>query len=143
VSNVDFHYIEHVSDAMAEAYGRTLSEVFANSAKALVNIVCDLSRIDPNKSVFIETEGLDQISLLYNWLEKVLLTLLVDNIALANFEITIERSRDQYELTSICRGETFSEQKHQYKVEVKAITYHEMKIFKRNDLFIVQFLADL
>lgn len=143
MSNVDFHYIEHVSDAMAEAYGRTLSEVFANSAKALVNIVCDLSRIDPNKSVFIETEGLDQISLLYNWLEKVLLTLLVDNIALANFEITIERSRDQYELTSICRGETFSEQKHQYKVEVKAITYHEMKIFKRNDLFIVQFLADL
>jgi SHS2 domain-containing protein len=143
VSNVDFHYLEHVSDAMAEAYGRTLSEVFANSAKALVNIVCDLSKIDPNKSVIVETEGFDQISLLYNWLEKVLLTLLVDNIALANFEVTIERSRDKYKLTSMCRGEAFSEQKHHYKVEVKAITYHEMKIFKRNDMFIVQFLVDL
>lgn len=143
MANVDFHYIEHVSDAMAEAHGRTLSEVFANSAKALVNIVCDLSKIDLNKSVIVETEGFDQISLLYNWLEKVLLTLLVDNMALANFEVTIERSRDKYKLTSMCRGEGFSEQKHHYKVEVKAITYHEMKIFKRNDMFIVQFLVDL
>jgi SHS2 domain-containing protein len=128
---------------MAEAYGRTLSEAFANSAKALVNIVCDLSKIDPNKSVIVETEGFDQISLLYNWLEKVLLTLMVDNIALANFEVTTERSRDKYKLTSMCRGEAFSEQKHDYKVEVKAITYHEMKIFKRNDMFIVQFIVDL
>ena len=143
MSNVDFHYIEHVSDAMAEAYGRTLCEVFANSAKALVNIVCDLPKIDPNKSVIVETEGFDQISLLYNWLEKVLLTLLVDNIALANFEVTIERSRDKYKLTGMCRGEAFSEHKHHYKVEVKAITYHEMKIFKRNDIFIVQFIVDL
>jgi SHS2 domain-containing protein len=128
---------------MAEAYGRTLSEVFANSAKALVNIVCDLSKIHPNKSVIVETEGFDQISLLYNWLEKVLLTLMVDNIALASFEVTIERSRDKYKLTSMCRGEAFSAQKHYYKVEVKAITYHEMKIFKRNDMFIVQFIVDL
>ena len=143
MSNSDFRYIEHVSDAIVEAYGRTLSEVFANSARALINIVCDLSRIDLNKKFIIETEGFDQISLLYNWLEKVLLTLLVDNIALANFDITIERSRDKYNLFGTCRGEAFSEQKHHYKVEVKAITYHEMKISRRNDMFIVQFLVDL
>ena len=143
MSNADFHYIEHVSDAMVEAYGRTLSEVFANSARALVNIVCDLSRIDLNKSVIIETEGFDQISLLYNWLEKVLLTLLVDNIALANFDLKIEQSKGNYNLFSTCRGEAFSEQKHHYKVEVKAITYHEMKISRRNDMFIVKFLVDL
>ena len=143
MSNSDFRYIEHVSDAIVEAYGRTLSEVFANSARALINIVCDLSRIDLNKKFIIETEGFDQISLLYNWLEKVLLTLLVDNIALADFDITIERSRDKYNLFSTCRGEAFSEQKHHYKVEVKAITYHEMKISRKNDMFIVQFLVDL
>jgi SHS2 domain-containing protein len=143
VSNADFHYIEHVSDAMVEAYGRTLSEVFANSARALINIVCDLSRIDLNESVIIETEGFDQISLLYNWLEKVLLALLVDNIALANFDLTIEQSKDKYKLFSTCGGEAFSEQKHHYKVEVKAITYHEMKISRRNDMFIVKFLVDL
>lgn len=143
MSNTDFHYLEHVSDAMVEAHGRTLNEVFANSARALVNIVCDLSTIDLNKSVIIKTEGFDQISLLYNWLEKVLLTLVVDNIALANFDVTIERSRDKYDLISACRGEAFSEQKHHYKVEVKAITYHEMKISRRNDMFIVQFLVDL
>jgi SHS2 domain-containing protein len=143
VSNADFGYIEHISDAMVEAHGRSLNEVFANSARALINIVCDLWRIDLNKSIIIETEGFDQISLLYNWLEKVLLTLMVDNIALANFDVTIERRRDKYNLVSRCRGEAFSEQKHHYKVEVKAITYHEMKISKRNDMFIVQFLVDL
>jgi SHS2 domain-containing protein len=143
VSSADYRYIEHVSDAMVEAYGRTLDEAFANSAEALINIVCDVSKVDLGKRVTIQTTGFDLESLLYSWLEKVLMALLVDNLALAKFEVVIERRKDSYFLSSECEGETFVRRKHRYKVEVKAITYHEMKVSKSRGKFVVQYLVDL
>ena len=107
MSRVDYRYIDHMSDAMVEAYGRTLSEAFANSARALINIVCDISKIDLGKRITIQTTGFDLVSLLYNWLEKVLMALLVDNLALAKFQVMIERRKGSYYLSSACGGEAF------------------------------------
>jgi SHS2 domain-containing protein len=143
VLSAEYRYIEHVSDAMVEAYGGTLDEAFANSAKALVNIVCDVSKVDLGKRVFIQTAGFDLLSLLYSWLEKVLIALLVDNLALAKFQVRIARRKDSYFLSSECEGEAFVSRKHHYKVEVKAVTYHEMKVTKSKGKFVVQYLVDL
>ena len=143
MSSAEFRYIEHVSDAMVEAYGRTLGEAFAHSARALVNLVCNVSKVDPHEIVSIETTGFDRKSLLYNWLEKVLLVLLIDNIILAKFEVKIKRHKDKYHLFSTCKGDNFLRQKHEYKVEVKGITYHGMKISAKNGKVIIRFLVDL
>lgn len=143
MSSAEFRYIEHVSDAMVEAYGRTLGEAFAHSARGLVNLVCNVSKVDPHKIVSIETTGFDRKSLLYNWLEKVLLVLLIDNIILAKFEVKIKRHKDKYHLFSTCKGDNFLLQKHEYKVEVKAITYHGMKISDKKGKVIIRFLVDL
>lgn len=143
MSSAEFRYIEHVSDAMVEAYGRTLGEAFAHSARALVNLVCNVSKVDPREIVSIETTGFDRKSLLYNWLEKVLLVLLIDNIILAKFEVKIKRHKDKYHLFSTCKGDNFLRQKHEYKVEVKAITYHGMKISDKKGKVIIRFLVDL
>ena len=143
MSSAEFRYIEHVSDAMVEAYGRTLGEAFAHSARALVNLVCNVSKVDPDKIVSIETTGFDRKSLLYNWLEKVLLVLLIDNIILAKFEVKIKRHKDKYHLFSTCKGDNFLRQKHEYKVEVKAITYHGIKISDKKGKVIIRFLVDL
>jgi SHS2 domain-containing protein len=143
MSRAGFRYIDHVSDAMVEAYGRTLGEAFSHSARALVNLVCNVSKVDPDKIVTIETTGFDRKSLLYNWLEKVLLVLLIDNIILAKFEVKIKRHKDKYYLFSTCKGDDFLRQKHEYKVEVKAITYHGMKITNKKGKVIIRFLVDL
>ena len=143
MSSGEFRYIEHVSDAMVEAYGRTLGEALAHSARALVNLVCNVSKVDPHEIVSIETTGFDRKSLLYNWLEKVLLVLLIDNIILAKFEVKIKRHKDKYHLFSTCKGDNFLRQKHEYKVEVKAITYHGMKISDKKGKVIIRFLVDL
>lgn len=141
--SAEYRYLEHVSDAMVEAYGRTLNEAFANSAKALINIVCDVSKVNLGKRIIIQTAGFDLVSLLYSWLEKVLMSLLVDNVALAKFHVKIERRKDSYFLSSECEGEAFVRRKHHYKVEVKAITYHEMNVTKSKGKFAVRYLVDL
>ena len=44
-----FRYLDHVTDAIIEAYGSSLDEAFENSAKGLVNTMIDLEQITPDQ----------------------------------------------------------------------------------------------
>ncbi|HYZ50746.1 MAG TPA: archease [Nitrososphaeraceae archaeon] len=158
-----FRYLDHISDVIIEAFGTTLEEAFANSAKGLVStmfdinyspeeqIVCNLREIE------IEAEGYDYNSLLYDWLEKVLLIVLVDRILVSSFNVKIissaspnakapntnDHSICYFYLEGMARGEPISLDRHEYKVEVKAITYHGMEVKQDNERFVTKFLVDL
>ncbi|MDQ3838785.1 MAG: archease [Thermoproteota archaeon] len=140
----EFRYVDHVSDIMVEAFGQSLSQAFEQSALALINIMCDVSKVHPQTSTTIKVSGFDKKSLLYNWLESVLLALLVDRLVLAEFNINIREQQGPIRLDAICKGEPFIPKKHDYRVEVKAITYHEMGISKRRGgKWAIRFIVDL
>jgi SHS2 domain-containing protein len=143
MSKGEFRYVDHVSDVMVEVFGQTLSQAFERSALALVNIMCDVSTVHPETSMTIEVAGFDQKSLLYNWLESVLLALLVNNLVLAEFSTNIREQQGGIRLNAACKGEPFFPHKHHYKVEVKAITYHEMEITKSQGKWTIRFIVDL
>ena len=145
-----FKYLDHVTDALIEAYGSTLDEAFENSARGLVNTMFDLSNISDNLEVKIEARGHDLYSLLYDWLEKVMLVILTENIILSDFTVKIsstEKIGDHctYFLSCTARGEHLDLDKHHFKVEIKAVTYHEMQIKQENEKNTVttRFLLDL
>ena len=148
-----------MTDAVIEAYGGTLDEAFENSARGLVDTMYDLTSnrnisynttTPPatNKKIQIEAKGFDLQSLLYNWLEKVMLVVLVDHILLSDFKVKITKEtlgEYNYLLNGIAKGEDLNSEKHHYKVEVKAITYHEMDIKeeKEKNRVTTRFLLDL
>jgi SHS2 domain-containing protein len=123
-----FRYLDHTTDAIIEAYGSTLEEAFANSAIGLVNTMFDLNHITPNQEIKIEAKGHDIKGLLYDWLEKVMLVLLVENIIISDFNIKISKNNGNYLISCIAKGEYLNLEKHHYKIEIKAVTYHEMEI---------------
>jgi len=84
-----FRYLDHMTDVIVEAYGNTLEDAFANSARGLVNTMFELSEVSPDMEVAIYAEGHDLKSLLYNWLEKVMLIMLIDNILVSDSKIII------------------------------------------------------
>ena len=148
-----------MTDAIIEAYGGTLDEAFENSARGLVDTMYELtsnrniSYTTPpvpatDKEIQIEAKGFDLQSLLYNWLEKVMLVVLVDHIILSDFKVKITKETHgeyNYLLNGIAKGEDLNSEKHHYKVEVKAITYHEMEIKeeKEKNRVTTRFLLDL
>lgn len=138
-----FRYLDHVTDAIVEAYGSSLDEAFENSAKGLVNTMIDLEQITPDQEYEIVAKGYDVKSLLYDWLEKVMLGLLIDNIALSDFKVKISERNSNYYLKGIAKGETLDLKKHHYKVEIKAVTYHEMEIEQTENIITTRFLLDL
>ena len=132
-----------MTDAIIEAYGSTLDEAFENSAKGLVNTMFHIKEIIPDKEYEIIAKGYDIESLLYDWLEKVMLRILIDNIVLSDFKVKISESNGNYFLKGIVKGEVLDLQKHHYKVEIKAVTYHEMEIKQKGNIITARFLLDL
>ena len=131
VSN-GFIYLDHMTDAIIEAYGSNLDEAFENSARGLVNTMFDLSQVSPSQEIKIEAKGYDLEGLLYDWLEKVMLVLLTENVVLSDFKVKISENEDsgdyRYLLSCPAKGESLDVKKHRYKVEIKAVTYHQMEI---------------
>ena len=62
--------LEHTADVGFEAYGRSHQEVFANSVRALINIIVDLDSIEPCETEStIQISGADPQSVLVNLVE--------------------------------------------------------------------------
>jgi SHS2 domain-containing protein len=72
-----------------------------------------------------------------------MLLLVADGIAMSEFAVKIKQYNNSYLLEGITRGEPLELDRHHYKVEIKAVTYHEMEIKQEKDMAIVRFLLDL
>lgn len=135
--------MEHMTDAVIEAYGDTMEEAFEQAAKGLNDTMIDLKNVKPGRELKISAEGHDPESLLFDWLDKVMLVLLADGIVMSEFSVNIDKKRDGYALAGAAKGEKLDLKKHIYKVEIKAVTYHEMSIRQEAGKTTVHFLLDL
>jgi SHS2 domain-containing protein len=143
MSTTGFRYLDHMTDVIVEAYGRTLEDAFANSARGLVNAMFEISEVVPDTEIEIYADGYDLKSLLYNWLEKVILVMLIDNIVVSNLKVNISERNGIYSIKGVAMGEHIDLEKHHYKIEIKAVTYHEMTINQDCKGVTIRFLLDL
>ena len=134
-----------MTDAVIEAYGSTLEEAFENAAMALCDTMIDLKSVVPKQEFKFSAKGNDLYSLLFDWLDQVMLLLVADRIAMSQFSVKIKHHDNNggYFLEGIARGELLDLDRHHYKVEIKAVTYHEMEIKQEKDIFTAKFLLDL
>ncbi|HEX7032015.1 MAG TPA: archease [Nitrososphaera sp.] len=138
-----FRYLDHMTDAVIEAYGETLEEAFENAARGLNDTMIDLKTVVPETEVRITASGHDLHSLLFDWLDKVMLVLVADGIVMSEFSTKINKQNGDYLLEGVARGEKLNLDKHHYKVEIKAVTYHEMEVRQEKGKATVRFLLDL
>ena len=132
-----------MTDAIVEAYGATLEEAFENAAKGLMDTMIDLKSVRPKKEIKFSSKGHDLYSLLFDWLDKVMLSLVADRMVISQFSVKIKQQIKGYSLEGTANGEPLDIARHGYKVEIKAVTYHEMKITQEKGTVTVRFLLDL
>lgn len=137
-----YRFLDHMTDAVIEAYGSTLEEAFENAARGLNDTMVDLETVSPRSEIRVSACGADLQSLLFDWLDKIMLILVADGFAMTEFTVRIQKN-DGYLLDGLVRGERLDLARHHYKVEIKAVTYHEMQIRQENNGFTVRFLLDL
>ncbi len=136
-----YRELPHMSDALMEAYGRTMGEAFANAARAMMSVMMDVRRVRGILEDRCEVEAADLQGLLYNWLECVLNKLQIDGNAFTRFSVDLDESK--LRLSARMKGERYDPSRHGMGREVKAVTYHMMEVGRRGDLYYVRFLLDL
>ena len=138
-----YTFLEHMTDALIEAYGTSLDEAFDNAARGLIDTMVDIKTIEGKIEENFEVNGSDLKSLLYNWLESVLVKVTLNGLVFSSFDVKIRKSLKGFEIKGVGVGETLDLKKHKPKTEAKAVTYHMMRIIDKKDQVSVRFLIDL
>ncbi|MEM2282963.1 MAG: archease [Candidatus Hadarchaeales archaeon] len=138
-----FEWVEHPSDVGFRAYGRDLSEAFANAGLALFEIMTETSKVQPREEVSIELRSESPTSLLYDWIDRLIALHDSTNILLSRFEVGVERGEGEWRLRARAWGEKFDPARHPSKTAVKAMTYHMMEIGEEEGRVWVQGVVDI
>jgi SHS2 domain-containing protein len=139
-----YEYLEHTADVKFLAYGKTLEEVFENSALAMFNVMIDTRKISGElvKDIFLKSPDLE--SLIVDWLSEHLYLFEVDEIVFSKFHVDrIRKENCEYSITSTASGDKFYPKSHPFETEIKAVTYNQLKVEKIEDGWKVQVVLDI
>jgi len=144
VTTAGYRVLPHTTDAYIEAYGATLEEAFSHAARALFDTLCNINSVTESISEKVELTGANELTLLYDWLENLLLKFELEGKVYSMFNVTsIVRDENGLMLSAIISGEIYDKYKHQGKVEVKAVTFHKMEIIPHDSSTVLRFVLDL
>lgn len=139
-----YMFLPHTTDAYIEAVGATLEEAMQFAGMALIDTMCAINSISPNITEHIEASGDDEVTLLYDWLESILLKFDLKGRVYSKFKVApIAKSAAGLRALAEAYGEKYDRQKHGTKVEVKAVTYHRMEVLREDNSTILRFILDL
>ena len=135
-----FEILEHPSDLGIEARGATMEEAFQNAAFGLMSIIAGSSKIESYERRSISILALDRENLLVRWLAEILY--LYDAEKFLTADTKIERMNNT-SLNATILGQQFDASKHELKLDVKAITYHQLMVEKIDGIWIARVFVDI
>jgi len=137
-----YEYFETTADIGIIAFGKTLEEMFENSAKGLFNVMVDIELIKKVEKRSFEVVSEDLSGLLYDFLTELLILHDSEVLVFSEFSVSVEKN-ENYVLSCISEGDFFTKEKYEPKEEVKAITYHKMDISTNENGWEARFIIDL
>jgi len=133
--------LDHATDAVIEITASNLKEAFVVAGQSVVDITLDSEKVEEKEQRTFKVTGKDLRYLLFNWLEEVNYQLITEGFAIRRFSLDISKN-SEYKLNATAYGEPLDLQKHHFRVEIKAPTFHEMEINEGKQV-VMRFLLDL
>ncbi|NCN51470.1 archease [archaeon] len=131
-----YKFIKHTADIQFQIEGKSIEEIFLDSASALMNSICK-EKIKSKIKKEIAVEGHDFESLLYNFLEEILFLFDSEQFLISKIE---KIKIDKFKLKCVLFGD-----KGNYEIisHVKAVTYNEMYVKKEKSSWKAQVTLDV
>jgi len=138
---MSYKTLDHATDAIIEVTADDLQEAYQIAGISVIETILDISKVEEKESKKLVVEGKDLKYLLYNWLEEMIILTITEGFA--GKRILIEISKDEvYKITAEIFGETIDLKKHEFKVEIKSPTFHDMRI-EQKEKIVMRYLLDL
>ena len=138
---MSYRTLEHATDAIIEVTADNLENAFKIAGISVIETILDISKVSEIEKKSIQVEGKDLKYLLYNWLEEIIILTITDGFAGRTISLTIS-NEDGYKINADIFGEIIDLKKHEFKVEIKSPTFHDMRI-KQEDNVVLRYLLDL
>jgi SHS2 domain-containing protein len=135
-----FETFEHTADVGLRIRAGSLDKLFAEAGRAFFSqIVANPEAIRPVQQVEIKLAGSRRDDLLFDWLAELLYTFATRRLLLAEFDVQV---RDDG-LSALARGEPIEPERHKLDLEIKAITYHGLKVEQVADGWLAEVIVDI
>lgn len=135
-----YEVFEHTADVGLRIQAATLEELFRDAGRGLVSLlVGNAQAVRPLVQRSIDVPGDDRAFLLRDWLDELLYAFESEGLILAEYDLQI----DEHGLHADCRGEPIDRDRHQLEHEVKAVTYHGLKVQPTADGWLGEVILDI
>lgn len=135
-----YELFDHTADLGLRAVAPTVNELFAEMGNGLLAaLVEDPSGVRAAVRERIEIAGTDVEYLLFDWLKELLLRFETERVLFAEFAVSVS----SIGLVAEARGEAYDGSRHALAHEVKAITYHELKVVAHNGGWLAEAIVDI
>ncbi len=135
-----YEIIDHTADIGLKAYGEDLKSLFANAAYGMFNILADLKNVRAKEALKIKLEAPNVEELFLSWLSELLYQYNSKKLIFKEFSID---KLSQNSISAHAQGEKLDLKRHRLKTEIKAVTYHQLKVGKVKDAWQGQVIFDV
>ncbi len=135
-----YETFDHTADVGLRIRAADLDTLFADAARAMFSVMAgNLDAVRPTEEVSITLEADDPDALLRDWLGELLYTFHVRKLVFSEFSVSIcERG-----LQGTARGEPMDAARHELDVEIKAVTWHGLKVERTGDGWLAEVIVDI
>jgi SHS2 domain-containing protein len=135
-----FEFFEHTADLGLRVRAPDLDTLFAEAACALfAAVVEDLGTVEPRQAIEVRLAGDEREYLLFDWLSELLYHFDAEHLLLGRFEARVSDAG----LSGTAWGEPLDRNRHVLAHEVKAITYHGLRVEQTSDGWLAEVIVDI
>lgn len=135
-----YEFFEHTADLGLRARADDRNALFAEMAKALFSaIVEEVGTVQPVVETTVAIDGADLEYLMFDWLRELLFRFDSEHWVYSKFEVNVSDTG----LTARAWGERLDPARHELTHEVKAITYHALKVERDGDGWLAEAIVDI
>lgn len=132
--------LEHTADTGIIVIAPTLRELFSRAAWGMFSVITDMSTVQPRMSTEISVDAGDERALMVRWLSELNLQHVTMHWLFSRFDVS---DLSDTHLRAQVYGEPTDAEHHMVHTEIKAITYHELKIENTGNHWKTQIIFDL
>jgi SHS2 domain-containing protein len=135
-----YEFFEHTADLGLRVRAADLETLFVEAAQAMfAAIVEDPATVQPLQEVELRVTGTDREYLLFDWLKGLLYRFDAEHLLFSRFAVHVGSDG----LTGKAWGEPLDPARHELAHEVKAVTYHGLRVEQTADGWLAEVIVDI
>ena len=135
-----YEFFDHTADIGLRAFGRDLAELFAGAGHGLLAVLETNTVPGSERELIVRLEADDRQELMLLWLKELLTVFDLQRVALSEFAFA---QIDEQRLDATCHGLACDPDNPQSGPEVKAVTYHQLKVDRVPDGWMAEVILDI